>query len=159
MNGMSAKNDETEGGSLPLAVLLGLLLVILINGAREGFFNHAKVYSNTTHLVLAIPAAAGTVPIFQNVVDRFQRTHPDITVQLYPVLGDNYYQKLLVMMASGNSPDLMWMGQSFGEFAQRGAFLDITDRVKHDADIARSRAAGTIVVSHRWSAIWGALSN
>ena len=134
---MIARNDKTEGGILPLATLLGLILVILVNGTREGFFNRPKGYSNTTHLVVAVPASVEMLPIYQEAVDRFQRAHPDITVELRPILGGNYYQKLLVVMASGNSPDLMWMGQSFGEFAQRGAFLDITDRVKQDADVTR----------------------
>ena len=48
----------------------------------------------------------------------------------------NYYQKLLVMIAGRTAPDLMWMGQSFAEFAMRGAFLDLSDRIAAEVDLS-----------------------
>ena len=38
------------------------------------------------------------------------------------------------MIAAKNAPDLMWMGQSFAEFAVRGVFLDLSDRIATDVD-------------------------
>ena len=37
-------------------------------------------------------------------------------------------------MAGNIAPDLMWMGSRFAEFADRGAFLDITDRVNKEVN-------------------------
>jgi multiple sugar transport system substrate-binding protein len=67
------------------------------------------------------------------------RTHPDIDVQILNIPA-NYYQKLLVMIAGRNAPDLMWMGQSLAEFVERDALLDVTGRVETDVDLSRFRA-------------------
>jgi multiple sugar transport system substrate-binding protein len=69
--------------------------------------------------------------IFQNEVNHFMEAHPHIEVNLRFVAG-NYYQNLLIMIAGGVPPDLMGMGAEFGSFADRGAFLDLTDRIQHD---------------------------
>jgi multiple sugar transport system substrate-binding protein len=64
-------------------------------------------------------------------VAAFRARHPHIDVQVMEIAG-NFYQKMLVMMAARNSPDLMWMGQGFQALAARGVFLDVTDRVAAD---------------------------
>ena len=87
---------------------------------------------------IKLTLAIGPGPIFRAAINEaiktFEREHPQVEVQVLEV-GGNYYQKILIMMASRMAPDLIWMGQSFGEFADRGAFLDITDRVARDVDI------------------------
>lgn len=85
------------------------------------------------HLVLSVPADRETRPMYRSVVARFEEAHPDMAVQILEI-PSNYYGKVLVMIAGGNSPDLMWMGQSFAEFAARGVFLDLNDRL--EAEVA-----------------------
>jgi multiple sugar transport system substrate-binding protein len=84
--------------------------------------------SDRARLIVAITPGALERPIYRAAFDRFRAGHPDIAVEVIEVPG-NYYQKILVMIAGGNSPDLMWMGQGVGEFADRGTLLDISDRI------------------------------
>lgn len=79
-------------------------------------------------LVVAVAASAHDRAGYQAAVREFMANHPNVDVELMEVPGD-YYDKVLVMIAGRNSPDLMWMGQSFQEFATRGVFLDLTDRI------------------------------
>jgi multiple sugar transport system substrate-binding protein len=85
-------------------------------------------------LVLAVSLNVSDRPAYYSLVDRYEKKFPNVDVELMEISGD-IYQKLLVMIAAGNAPDLMWMGQSFQEFANRGVFLDVTDRVARDLDI------------------------
>jgi multiple sugar transport system substrate-binding protein len=84
-------------------------------------------------LVFATPAIEAYRPIFYRLLDEFEEENPHIDVKYLEIPG-NYYQKLLVMIAGRNAPDLMWMGQSFAEFATRGAFLDLSERIEAEID-------------------------
>jgi len=83
---------------------------------------------------MAVPAAQHSDKIYTDIISEFEKKNPDINVELQTIAG-NYYQKLLVMIAGNVAPDLMWMGQSFSEFADRRVFLDLTDRITKDPDI------------------------
>lgn len=133
---MNAEKEKSEGGLLPLAILLGLMLLVLGYGVSQGFLKRAEIPANKKIQLTVIvqPDPNGS---YERVVQAFEQKHPEVSVQIVVASGQRYYQKLLVMMASGNPPDLMWMGQGFGEFAQRGAFLDVASRIKQDVDVSR----------------------
>jgi len=82
-------------------------------------------------LVLAVKSEPRARAVYEAAVEKFMDEHPEIEVELRVVTGggSRYYQKLLVMIAGKRAPDLMWMGQQFAAFAERGAFLEITDRL------------------------------
>lgn len=84
-------------------------------------------------LLLAIPANADKDSPYPKAVAAFEKEHPDIDVKIMQISG-TYYQKLLIMIAGGKGPDVMWMGQSFNEFAARGIFMDINDQLAREAD-------------------------
>ncbi len=88
----------------------------------------------TRQLVLAVPAGVKTAPVYREAVREFEAAHPDISVRLLETSG-NFYQKVTVMIAGRIAPDLMWMGQSFNEFAERDIFLDLSDRVEREIDL------------------------
>jgi multiple sugar transport system substrate-binding protein len=91
------------------------------------------------HLTLAVAAGLSDRPSYEWAIRNFMAENPRVLVEMIEVPG-NYYQKLLVMIAGRNAPDLMWMGQGFGEFARRGVFLDMTERIVRDVDISQYNA-------------------
>lgn len=117
---------------------LGWFLLVLVVGLIAGWFiigpgsDPPAPKNRPIRLVMTVPASTETDRLYAEVIRQFEIDHPDVAVELRPVTGENYYQKVLVMMASGLSPDLIWMGEGFNEFARRGAFLDITDRLAND---------------------------
>ncbi len=123
---------------MPLGVLVGVMLLVLGYGVTQGFLSKPqRLADRPVRLVVAFPGTGETVAAYGDVARAFEATHPEVAVDLRPVYGSKYYQKVLVMMASGSPPDLMWMGQGFAEFAHRGAFLDVTERVARDLDADR----------------------
>lgn len=87
-------------------------------------------------LVMVTPGMRDVKARYDAAVARFEKDHPDIDVELISISG-NYYDKVLLMIAGRNAPDLMWMGQGFVEFAERGALMDITQRVARDVDTSK----------------------
>ncbi len=106
-----------------------LLLLIILSGCGK-----IKNSDGVIHLVCATPASESTSQLLLSTIEQFEAAHTNIEVQLLEIPGD-YYQKLLVMIAGKTAPDIMWMGQSFAEFAVKDVFLDINDRIKNDPDI------------------------
>ena len=109
------------------ALSAGLVLAWLALG-RRGASDGKKI-----RLVLAIAGGLRERPLYEGAAAEFVKDHPGVEVETR-VIGGRYYQKVLVMMAGRVAPDLMWMGQSFSEFAERGAFLDVTDRMAKEVD-------------------------
>ncbi len=112
-----------------IATVIGVMLVSL---GWYLFSTREKEIGGTGEKVLTIAYTAGRVEaIYDAAIEEFERRHPDLRVKKIPISG-NYYQKVLVMIAGGVAPDVMWMGQSFSEFADRDVFLDISERVRKE---------------------------
>ena len=90
--------------------------------------------SRKVKIVWAIYGGDTLLPIFLSTIQDFETKHPNIEVEPLQIPG-NYYQKITVMLAGRTPPDVFWMGQSFAEFAARGNFLDLSDRIIVDPDI------------------------
>ena len=107
-----------------------LLLYLSLGGYLFMTSGHKNVaVKGKIELTLAVPAGIKTAPIYRKKIRQFEDQYPGIKVKLMEISG-GFYQKALVMIAGGVAPDLMWMGQSFSEFADRGVFMDITRRLK-----------------------------
>lgn len=126
----SSQEDDLRG----LGWLLGAIIAALIVGWFQvgPGADPPPDPDRPVKLVLAVPAEQESEAIYRQVIAKYEMQHPHVSVELRTITGSNYYQKLLVMLASGMPPDLMWMGMGFDEFASRGAFLDIGDRLERD---------------------------
>jgi len=132
------ESQSSEEDPRGLGWLLGVIVVALVVGwfvVGPGSDPPADPQRPVT-LVLAVPANQEDEAYYRRIIARYEAEHPHVAVELRPITGNNYYQKLLVMLASGLPPDLMWMGMGFAEFANRGAFLDVSERLKRDIDVA-----------------------
>ncbi|MEZ0219350.1 MAG: sugar ABC transporter substrate-binding protein [Tardiphaga sp.] len=81
--------------------------------------------------MVAIATDARGCEIYDEVFAQFEKDHPNIHIEKVYIFSGGYYRKLLTMIAGNVAPDVMWMGEGFNEFAQRGAFLDVTDRIQN----------------------------
>ena len=101
-------------------------LTLMAGVLALGGCSRAPQKSGVIELTYADAISATTDKTIKEALDEFMRAHPNIHVTRVSVAGD-YYSKLMVMIAGNTAPDVMWMGSGFGEFAERGAFLDISD--------------------------------
>lgn len=100
-------------------------------------------------IVLAHPASTEMTRLYADAADAFERDHPGKQVRPLPITGSDYYGKLLVLMAAQESPDVVWMGQGFGEFADRGVFLDLEARVRADPSLDASEMPAEVLNWYR----------
>src|SRR6476469_3473042 len=117
-------------------IFLTSLLVCLAFGCDDDARAKGGARIKLVMTTVSMPVSSGEHARYTAAIDRFRAKRPDVDVQLIEVTG-NYYHKLAVMCAGRIAPDLMWMGQGFGEFANRGAVLDVTDRIARDVDTNR----------------------
>lgn len=69
----------------------------------------------------------------EEIIRRFEEANPDITVQLEPVSGSDYYARLLTQIAAGDAPDIMNIGDdAVPRFVNADAFLPLDDFINGD---------------------------
>jgi raffinose/stachyose/melibiose transport system substrate-binding protein len=65
---------------------------------------------------------------FQKAVKEFQELHPNIAIKMEAVADEPYKDKIRVVMASGNIPDIFfaWSGEYARQFIRAGRAMDLT---------------------------------
>ena len=66
---------------------------------------------------------------YNYVIQEFEKTHPNIKVTMEAVADEPYKDKIRILMASGEVPDIYfsWAGEFSWKFARAGQALDLTD--------------------------------
>lgn len=66
---------------------------------------------------------------YNYVISEFEKTHPNINVEMEAVADEPYKDKIRVLMASGEVPDIFfsWAGEFSWKFARAKQALDLTD--------------------------------
>jgi multiple sugar transport system substrate-binding protein len=94
------------------------------NGIREGAANAEPV-----SLKISAWGSLQEAATLRGLLRNFERTHPKIRVTLMHI-PDNYYQKLHLLIASDQAPDVMLTNSlNFPVYAAHGAFLDLAPRL------------------------------
>ncbi|MBI4025814.1 MAG: sugar ABC transporter substrate-binding protein [Verrucomicrobia bacterium] len=129
IGGMEWKGRSAARSRYSALALLGLVGWLVIGCNPAGESGHRKP------IELVLLTGGGAVePACKKEVERFEREHPEIRVELISAVGEQYYTKALTMLAGRARLDVMWMGEGFGMFAARGALLDLDDMVRDDPD-------------------------
>jgi raffinose/stachyose/melibiose transport system substrate-binding protein len=68
------------------------------------------------------------IAFFRQVVREFEAANPGVSIKMEAVADDPYKDKIRVVMASGNVPDIFfsWSGEYAGQFVRAGRTLDLT---------------------------------
>jgi multiple sugar transport system substrate-binding protein len=91
-------------------------------------------------------------PTVTALVNQFNKTHPNITIDMSIMPWDSFYTKLLPALASGNGPDIEAMDtQQLPQYALKHVFLPLNSYYQHSPDthalakgaIAATRVNGT----------------
>src|SRR6187402_2403900 len=79
------------------------------------------------------------IAVIQQTIRAFERDHPGVTVRGERVpAGDEYAQKLIVEQAARMTPDVVFCGGNYVEFAGRGILEDLAPYVKADSSVKLS---------------------
>lgn len=68
---------------------------------------------------------------YNYAIQEFEKTHPNIKIDMEAVADEPFKDKIRVLMASGDVPDVYfsWAGEFSWKFARAGQALDLTDAV------------------------------
>ncbi len=70
--------------------------------------------------------------IFEKVIERFEETHPGITVKFISVTQDQFAAKIQAAMAANSLPDVFYVGpESIRKYVDYGKLLDLTKYVEN----------------------------
>ncbi len=74
-----------------------------------------------------------SIGVEKDIIDEFEKAHPNIKVNPVAIAWGDYHQKLLTLMAGGQAPDVMRIGDYyFADFMRSNALMDITKLIKRD---------------------------
>ncbi|MFF2529979.1 ABC transporter substrate-binding protein [Brevibacillus sp. NPDC058079] len=107
--------------------LIGLAAALLISGCSS---QSSTQQGDKVELYMGYSSDPPTKKKMEEIIAKFEQSHPHIKIKTMTAPYDDFYQKLTTQIAAGNAPDL-WQSDGtkvFG-YAQRGAILDITDYV------------------------------
>ncbi|AEI44233.1 ABC transporter substrate-binding protein [Paenibacillus mucilaginosus] len=71
---------------------------------------------------------------FDGVIEEFRKLHPNVEIQVINILGEDYKQKINVLLGNNNPPDLFftWVGEYGEKFIREGKALDLTSYAAAD---------------------------
>lgn len=114
-------------GLLSTICILGLLTAILFTGCSS---QPSTTEGGQVELFLGYSSDPPTKKKMEEIIAKFESSHPNIKIKTETAPYEDFYQKLTTQIAAGTAPDI-WQSDGtkvFG-FAQRGAIRDITDYV------------------------------
>jgi multiple sugar transport system substrate-binding protein len=108
------------------------------NDKTSGTEKSAKKDDKTTIEFVYWASAGGEEKAFNDLIAKFESENPNITVkksQVPPPNQGDYYTKLQTRMGGNDAPNVFRIQyQKIGEFASKGALLDVTDVLKKDKE-------------------------
>lgn len=89
-------------------------------------------HSDQVNIQLSTWGSAQEITVLKGLLKDFERTHPDIHVQLLHI-PENYYQKLHILVAGDMTPDVIFTNSiSFPIYASQGIFRDLRPLLAKD---------------------------
>ncbi|WP_312110255.1 ABC transporter substrate-binding protein [Brevibacillus reuszeri] len=114
-------------GLLSTIGILGLLTAVLFTGCSS---QPSTTEGGKVELFLGYSSDPPTKKKMEEIIAKFESSHPNIKIKTETAPYEDFYQKLTTQIAAGTAPDI-WQSDGtkvFG-FAQRGAIRDISDYV------------------------------
>ncbi len=73
------------------------------------------------------------IGVEKDIIDEFEKAHPNIKVNPVAIAWGDYHPKLLTLFAGGQAPDVLRIGDYFfADFIRSNALMDITKFIKRD---------------------------
>lgn len=116
------------------------ITVFVLIISLTGLFFFSCVKKETNKNIQVVKYFSRSTPeqlaIWNKVLDQFMDENPDIKVIIENVSYQQYWDKLLTMIAAGESPDIVFMESTrLPKFISKQALVPIDDLIKKDTDI------------------------
>jgi multiple sugar transport system substrate-binding protein len=115
------------GASLAAATALGLVAAGCSSGGSSGSSSSSSGSSGHVTLTYWNGFTGPDEPAVKALVNKFNQTHKNITINMSIMPWDVFYEKLLPAYAAGNGPDMVAMDtQQLPQYAAKGVFAPLT---------------------------------
>jgi ABC-type glycerol-3-phosphate transport system substrate-binding protein len=103
-----------------------ILVLIITSGCSEGKKDDRTVVTFWHSFV------ATTIPSLNELIERFEKEHPDIRINAqYVPTGDALIQKLVTAIQSQTAPDISWLHADFlNKLVEADAIYDMENFIK-----------------------------
>jgi len=131
-------------------VLLGALALGLATACSSGGGSAPSSSSGSGHVTLTYwnGFTGPDGPTVTRLVNEFNKTHPNITINMSIMPWDVFYQKLLPALAAGNGPDLVAMDSSqLPQYAGKHVFLPLTSYYANPANDTAALVPGAVAAT------------
>ena len=118
-------------------VLLWVVLVLALAGMVALFssLERAKDSGKVRIRYMIWGDSLETTDMFKEVVEEFERRHPDIDVEMLIVPWDAYHRKIFTMAAAQSRLDVMRLSTTyFNQLMERGVILCLDEFIEQDKD-------------------------
>lgn len=106
---------------------MGCLLLLVT------FISVLSLAEETTTIQYAFWGNPTAIGVEKDIIDEFEKTHPNIKVNPIAVAYNDYHTKLLTLFAGGQAPDVMRIDSYFfPDFMKAKAVRDISGLIKRD---------------------------
>jgi multiple sugar transport system substrate-binding protein len=131
-------------------VLLGALAIGLATACSSGGGSAPSSSSSSGHVTLTYwnGFTGPDGPTVTKLVNEFNKTHPNITINMSIMPWDVFYQKLLPALAAGNGPNMVAMDSSqLPQYAGKNVFLPLTSYYANPANDTAALVAGAVAAT------------
>jgi multiple sugar transport system substrate-binding protein len=109
--------------------LLSLCIMLFVAGCSQ----KPKESSSVVHLRFSVLGSKQESDLGNSLARDFEKTHPNIKIDVEPVAGMGYDMKLIMQSAAGTVPDVLFMADSLvPQFIKFKVVRDLTDDIKND---------------------------
>lgn len=113
-----------------IPVIICLIIFLFLSCTNK------KLDTNTVTIRYFTRATAEQLDIWKEAVGKFEKQNPDIKVEIENVAYQAYWEKILTMIAGGESPDLVFMeSRRLPAFVIRNGITPMDELIKQDKDI------------------------
>src|SRR5690606_23734467 len=121
--------------SFLFVAMLSLILVIAAcsNGDGSNKSTNSGSKDEKVEIRFSWWGDTGRNEVYNEIVDRFEEEHPNITVKREFGGWGDYWDRLATQIAGGNAPDVVSMHQFYvSDYARRNALLNLNEYVSSD---------------------------
>jgi multiple sugar transport system substrate-binding protein len=123
------------GASLAAATALGLVAAGCSSGGSSGSSSSSSGSSGHVTLTYWNGFTGPDEPAVKALVNKFNQTHKNITIDMTIMPWDVFYEKLLPAYAANNGPDVVAMDtQQLPQYAAKGVFAPLTSYYSSSAN-------------------------
>lgn len=101
------------------------------NGSNNA--ENTAASGEVVELTMAAWGNPAEIEVYQRGLDAYEEMNPNVKIQLNPVPGDNYEEKLLTELSGGKSHDVFYVGaETMPKLVETGRIEDLTDFLETD---------------------------